>query len=124
MLQVYGALIHACSREIQHMRPINRRLQLVLLERAATVFNDMEKARIMPDSVIWNAFIAAAGRAGQLQRAFDALNRMQVRLYVQSCPFCFVEALMQHHSLHPHHMMQLMQYHDNQLPFADRYPST
>ncbi|KAK9866117.1 hypothetical protein WJX84_009157 [Apatococcus fuscideae] len=75
--QVYGALIHACSQEIQHMRPVNRRLQLVLLERAASIFDDMEKAHIMPDSVIWNAFIAAAGRAGQLQRAFDALTRMQ-----------------------------------------------
>ena len=79
-MQVYGALIHACSQEIQHMRPVNRRLQLVLLERAASIFDDMEKAHIMPDSVIWNAFIAAAGRAGQLQRAFDALTRMQVSL--------------------------------------------
>ena len=35
-----------------------------------------------PDAAVWNALIAAAGRAGQLQRAFEALQDMQVRCLV------------------------------------------
>ena len=32
------------------------------------------------DSACWNALIAAAGRAGQLERAFEALQNMQVTI--------------------------------------------
>lgn len=52
---------------------------LVLLERAAGVMADMRAARIKPDRAVWNALITAAGRAGQLQRAFQSLEEMQAR---------------------------------------------
>jgi pentatricopeptide repeat protein len=41
----------------------------------------MRAARHAPDAVLWNALIAAAGRAGQLQRAFHTLEEMQARPY-------------------------------------------
>ncbi len=53
---------------------------LVLLERAAGVLGDMRAAHVRPDRAVWNAFITAAGRAGQLQRAFQALEEMQARV--------------------------------------------
>ena len=77
-LQVYTALISACSREILEAPPSNRRLQLVLLERAQGVLAEMRNARLPPDPFLWNALIAAAGRAGQLQRAFQNMDDMQV----------------------------------------------
>lgn len=76
--QVYTALISACSREILNTPLGNRRLQLVLLERAHGVLAEMRAARLKPDAVLWNALITAAGRAGQLQRAFQTLEEMQV----------------------------------------------
>ncbi len=39
----------------------------------------MRAARLHPDAVLWNALITAAGRAGQLQRAFQTLEEMQVQ---------------------------------------------
>ena len=78
LTQVYTALISACSREILQAPASNRRLQLVLLERAQGVLAEMRAARLMPDAHLWNALIAAAGRAGQLQRAFQNLDDMQV----------------------------------------------
>lgn len=77
-LQVYTALISACSREILEAPASNRRLQLVLLERAQGVLAEMRNARLQTDPFLWNALIAAAGRAGQLQRAFQNLDDMQV----------------------------------------------
>ena len=78
-MQVYTALISACSREILEAPASNRRLQLVLLERAQGVLAEMRSARLQTDPVLWNALIAAAGRAGQLQRAFQNMDDMQVR---------------------------------------------
>ncbi|KAK9820618.1 hypothetical protein WJX72_012335 [[Myrmecia] bisecta] len=75
--QVFSTLINACSREILATPPGDRRTQLVLLERAAAVFGEMQAAAIKPDLPVWNSFITAAGRAGQLQRAFQALEDMQ-----------------------------------------------
>lgn len=40
-----------------------------------------QEARVRPDAAVWNALIAAAGRAGQLQRALKALQDMQVCLW-------------------------------------------
>ncbi len=37
-----------------------------------------QEVKVRPDAAVWNALIAAAGRAGQLQRAFEALQDMQV----------------------------------------------
>ena len=39
-----------------------------------------QEARVRPDVAVWNALIAAAGRAGQLQRALEALQDMQACL--------------------------------------------
>lgn len=41
----------------------------------------VQKQRGRVDQGIWNAFITAAGRAAQLQRAVQALGDMQVRLH-------------------------------------------
>lgn len=41
-----------------------------------------QEVKVRPDAAVWNALIAAAGRAGQLQRAFEALQDMQVRCLV------------------------------------------
>lgn len=38
----------------------------------------LQEARVRADAAVWNALIATAGRAGQLQRAFEALEDMQV----------------------------------------------
>ena len=38
----------------------------------------VQEARVRADAAVWNALIATAGRAGQLQRAFQALEDMQV----------------------------------------------
>jgi len=39
----------------------------------------LQEVKVRPDAAVWNALIAAAGRAGQLQRAFEALQDMQVQ---------------------------------------------
>ena len=36
-----------------------------------------QDARLQPDAPIWNGLITLAGRAGQLQRAFQVLEDMQ-----------------------------------------------
>lgn len=51
--------------------PACRRQQLVLLERAFGLVQDARAARIPTDAAVWNALVTAAGRAGQLQRAFE-----------------------------------------------------
>ena len=79
MVQVYTSLISACSREILKISPDNRRLQLVLLERARGVLAEMRKSALRPDAILYNALITAAGRAGQVQGAFQTLEDMQVR---------------------------------------------
>ena len=76
--QVYGALVAACGQAIAATGRGRRREQLVLLERSAAVVADMRVAGIRPDRPIWNALITAAGRAAHLERAFHALEDMQV----------------------------------------------
>lgn len=78
-MQVYTSLISACSREILKISPDNRRLQLVLLERARGVLAEMRNSGLRPDAFLYNALITAAGRAGQVQGAFQTLEDMQVR---------------------------------------------
>lgn len=77
-VQVYTSLISACSREILKISPDNRRLQLVLLERARGVLAEMRSSGLRPDAFLYNALITAAGRAGQVQGAFQTLEDMQV----------------------------------------------
>ena len=48
----------------------------MLLERAFALVDDMRAARIPADAAVWNALVTAAGRAGQLQRAFNFLEVM------------------------------------------------
>ncbi len=43
----------------------------MLLERAFGLVQDARAARIPTDAAVWNALVTAAGRAGQLQRAFE-----------------------------------------------------
>jgi len=38
----------------------------------------MTKARVQADAAVWNALVGAAGRAGQLQRAFNVVEDMLV----------------------------------------------
>lgn len=56
----------------------------MLLERATGVMADMRAARIKPDRAVWNALITAAGRAGQLQRAFQGLEDMQAGAWLSA----------------------------------------
>jgi len=42
-------------------------------------YHMFQEVKVRPDAAVWNALIAAAGRAGQLQRAFEALQDMQVQ---------------------------------------------
>lgn len=57
-------------------RPLmRRRQQLVLLERAFALVEDAKAARAPTDAAVWNALVTAAGRAGQLQRAFNVRRR-------------------------------------------------
>ena len=46
----------------------------------------MKRSRGAVDPGIWNAFITAAGRANQLQRALQALKDMQVWLSCAHAP--------------------------------------
>ncbi len=47
-----------------------RREQLVLLERAVALVDEMRASSLRPDAPVWNALLMACGRACQLQRAF------------------------------------------------------
>lgn len=38
-----------------------------------------QDVRVQPDAVVYNALVAAAGRAGQLQRALEIVSEMEVR---------------------------------------------
>lgn len=76
---VYTTLISACARQIAETHSADRRTQLVLLERAASLVDAMDSARLHPDVALWNALVTAAGRAGQLQRAFEFLDQMMSR---------------------------------------------
>lgn len=53
------------------------RSAFILLKHCSLV---SQEARVRPDVAVWNALIAAAGRAGQLQRALEALQDMQACL--------------------------------------------
>jgi pentatricopeptide repeat protein len=76
--QVYATLVSACSEQIRNTHSSDRRTALVLVERAFGVVEDMKAQRILPDVVVWNTLVTAAGRAGQLQRAFAVLEEMLV----------------------------------------------
>ena len=54
-------------------------------EPACAPVRQMRAARLHPDGVLWNALITAAGRAGQLQRAFQTLEEMQARTRACVC---------------------------------------
>lgn len=71
--KVYGALCQACASTLQGARDKNRRLQLVLMERAFSVMEDMVQDGFQPDPVLWNTLITCTSRASQLQRCFEVL---------------------------------------------------
>ena len=72
---VVSARVACCCRAIARVPDGDRRGQLVLLERAATLVEEARKVHnVDADAAVWNALINAAGRAGQLERA------LQVRL--------------------------------------------
>lgn len=73
---VYSAVVKACAEQIDRLPASERRKQLVLLERAFALIDDLKCARIPTDAAVWNALVTAAGRAGQLQRAFNVLEDM------------------------------------------------
>ncbi len=54
------------------------------------MYDVFQEAKVRPDAAVWNALIAAAGRAGQLQRAFEALQDMQVQFCSHSKVKVFV----------------------------------
>lgn len=74
--QVYATLVSACAAQISATPASDRRSQLVLLERAFGLIDNMDKLRIQPDAAVWNALVTAAGRGGQLQRAFSVVEEM------------------------------------------------
>jgi len=73
----YGALIHSCAVAVREAEAhADRKTQLVLLERALGVVDEALSAGASLDAPAWNALLLCAGRAGQLQRAFEVLDRM------------------------------------------------
>lgn len=59
-----------------------------------------QEARVKPDAAVWNALIAAAGRAGQLQRALEALQDMQVCFWWSVHHMGLYSSLYATHTLH------------------------
>ena len=74
-----GALATMCAKKLKSSKKEDRRTNLVLMERASNLIRDLEHFGIAPDTRMWNIFVVCAGRAGQLQRAFDTLQEMQER---------------------------------------------
>ena len=68
--QVHNVLLSTCA-EAMKSGNLERREQLVLLERAFHLFEDMEATNLQPDTSNWNALICCAARSGQLMRAFE-----------------------------------------------------
>ena len=78
--QVYATLVSACTAAISRLTSqSDRRKQLVLLERACDIVDEMVRSPVPTDAAAWNALVTAAGRAGQLQRAFAVLEDMFAR---------------------------------------------
>lgn len=73
--QVHNVLLSTCA-EAMKCRNLERREQLVLLERAFSLFEDMEASNLQPDTSNWNTLICCAARAGQLLRAFEVGGRL------------------------------------------------
>lgn len=69
--KLYGALCQACAASLRTSDPENRRSQLVTMERAFSLLQDMEDAHIVPDAILWNILILCTAGAGQLQRSFE-----------------------------------------------------
>ena len=68
--QVYGALISTLGQAMK-VGNTERRAQLVLLERACHLLEDMKESNILPDTANWNTLLTCAARSGQLQHAFE-----------------------------------------------------
>lgn len=69
--KLYGALCQACATSLKVSGPHHRRSQLVLMERAFNVVEDMQEDHIQPDVIMWNILISCTAGAGQLQRSFE-----------------------------------------------------
>ena len=76
---VVGALATMCAKKLKSSKKEDRRTNLVLMERASNLIRDLQQFGIAPDTRMWNIFVVCAGRAGQVQRAFDTLQQMQER---------------------------------------------
>lgn len=77
---VYSALISAFNEAVRQRRgTAERRADLVLLERAFNLVDDMREADLEPDVVVYNTLVSLAGQAGQLQRAMDTVTEMEMR---------------------------------------------
>jgi len=74
-----SALVSAYAASVRRQGPsaTDRRTQLVLLERAFQLRDDLVEMNMTPDAVMWNTLITLAGRAGQLQRALDTVSEME-----------------------------------------------
>ncbi len=71
-----SALISCCTRAIERNTSADRRHQIVLMERAFAVLDDMYRMHITPDTAVWNALIKAAGCTGMLDRAMQVVRDM------------------------------------------------
>eukprot|EP00210_Caulerpa_lentillifera_P001772 g1702.t1 len=74
---VLGALANACAIKLKTPREGERRQDLVLLERAVDLLQDLHDYKIGPDTTMWNILVSCAGRAGQLHRAFNLFRQMK-----------------------------------------------
>lgn len=77
--KVAGALAKICALKMKASKWGDRRANLVLLERASSLLQDLKQFDVSPDTTLCNVLVTCAGRAGQLQRAFDLLQNLKLR---------------------------------------------
>merc|ERR1712187_737413 len=74
----YTAVICSCSEEInQSLTLVKRRRQLVLLERAFAILQEMQEKHIKTDLAVYNSLLLAWSRAREIQRLKDVYWLMQ-----------------------------------------------
>eukprot|EP00803_Ostreobium_quekettii_P011523 evm.model.scf_535.6 EVM.evm.TU.scf_535.6 scf_535:44271-50781(-) len=74
--QVHSVLTSTCAQAMKNPQ-LERREQLVLLERAVHLLEDMKNSNLKPDTANWNTLMGCAAQAGQLPRAFEMLQSME-----------------------------------------------
>lgn len=78
-IKVAGALAKACASKMKDSKWGDRRANLVLLERASSLLQDLKQFGVSPDTSLCNVLVTCAGRAGQVQRAFVLLQELKQR---------------------------------------------